>query len=59
MQPDERTAVGRREMPDPSGSGSPSRPTHSVVVLYSDALMSTGRTATPWRLASLISTSTG
>ena len=28
------TATGRRSIPQPSGSGSPSRPTHSVVVLY-------------------------
>jgi hypothetical protein len=48
MQPDEMT-----------GSGCPSGPTHSVVVLYADALMSTGRTATPWRFVSLTSTSTG
>ena len=37
----------------------PGRPTHSVVVLYDEALMSTGRTATPWRLVSLTRTSTG
>ena len=30
-----------------TGSGWASGPTHSVVVLYDEALMSTGRTATP------------
>jgi hypothetical protein len=48
MHPDETTA-----------SGWPSGPTHSVVVLYAEALMSIGRTATPWRFVSLTSTSTG
>ena len=58
-QPDETTASGRASIPTPAGSGSPGRPTHSVVVLYEDPLMSAGRTATPWRFVSLTSTSTG
>ena len=40
-------------------SAQPGRPTHSVVVRYVLRLTSTGSTATPWRFASLTSTSTG
>ena len=58
-QAGERIGSGRAVIPAPSGSGSPGRPTHSVVVLYEEALMSTGSTDTPWRFASLTSTSTG
>ena len=58
-QADETTGSGRAAIPARPGSGSPGRPTHSVVVLYDEALMSTGRTATPWRFASLTRTSTG
>ena len=58
-QAGERIGSGRAAIPAPSGNGSPGRPTHSVVVLYEDALTSTGRTETPWRFASLTRTSTG
>ena len=49
---------------DPSSPSTPAiaqpgRPTHSVVVRQAERLTSTGSTATPWRLASLTSTSTG
>ena len=53
------TSAGAARCRRPGGSGEPGRPTHSVVVRKRLALTSTGSTATPWRLASLTSTSTG